>query len=546
MTTTQRVALYARFSTDKQSAESADDQFRACEAYCEKQGWRVTHRYADPGISGAAIGNRPQYLRMTTAAKAREFEIVMALELARLSRSTGDLNKEIDRLVFGGIRVVTLIDNYDSARKGHKMQAGLGGIVGEAFREMVSERTTITLQHRAKSGRSAGGRAYGYVTCVREDGSKWWAINEEQAHWVRFIYERYAEGWAPRRIAAELNSRGVPSPGSSWKRVVRRGDGKWLDSTINGGILTNPLYNGLYVWGRSRFKKHPDTGCRLVVGQRDDSECERFPCPELRIVPEKLWKAVQARKRRRSVDTRPIHVRNPKYGRSAFFSRGGRSLRYPLSGLLVCGDCGSHYSMCDGRRYACSTFHSGGKSACANSIRVPRVRLQEIVVGALRTHLFTPERRKIFEAELTNGAAADARHVAAERRAVERRRAEAVKQRDNIMKAIKAGILTDSTKTELLAAEAAVTAATTALKELATPSKSELPAAIEEFDRMVDLLPHMLEADADAAREVLVRVIGKVKLVREKGRLWAELSTNPGQLLGLAAAAGPDGSGGRI
>lgn len=43
----------------------------------------------------------------------------------------------IDRLTAKDVRVIGVQDGYDSARRGHKLQAGLSGIIGEAFREMV-------------------------------------------------------------------------------------------------------------------------------------------------------------------------------------------------------------------------------------------------------------------------------------------------------------------------------------------------------------------------------------------------------------------------
>jgi DNA invertase Pin-like site-specific DNA recombinase len=56
----------------------------------------------------------------------------------------------IDRLVAKGIRVVGVQDGYESTRRGHKLQAGLSGIIGEAFREMVKDRTYAALESRAK------------------------------------------------------------------------------------------------------------------------------------------------------------------------------------------------------------------------------------------------------------------------------------------------------------------------------------------------------------------------------------------------------------
>jgi DNA invertase Pin-like site-specific DNA recombinase len=82
-------------------------------------------------------------------------------DLSHLSRSQGELSKMIDRLVAKGIRVIGVQDGYDSARRGHKLQAGLSGMIGEAFREMVKDRTYAALESRAKEKKPTGGKAYG-------------------------------------------------------------------------------------------------------------------------------------------------------------------------------------------------------------------------------------------------------------------------------------------------------------------------------------------------------------------------------------------------
>jgi hypothetical protein len=125
-------------------------------------------------------------------------------------------------------------------------------------------------------------------------------IVEEQARWVRWIFERYAEGWSPRKIAGELNTRGVASPGATWKRSTRRKDKKWLSSTIYGdperwsGVLHNELYVGVRVWNRSRRDVNPTTDQKVFL-RRPADEHVRVEVPELRIVPDALWKRVRAR-----------------------------------------------------------------------------------------------------------------------------------------------------------------------------------------------------------------------------------------------------------
>jgi site-specific DNA recombinase len=146
-----RAALYSRFSTDRQNESSIADQVRVCTEYAERQGWKVVERFEDQGISGAALGNRPGVLMLQEGALARRFDAVVVTDLSRLSRSQGDLSKMIDRLSAKGVRVIGVQDGYDSTRRGHKLQAGLSGIIGEAFREMVKDRTYAALESRAKA-----------------------------------------------------------------------------------------------------------------------------------------------------------------------------------------------------------------------------------------------------------------------------------------------------------------------------------------------------------------------------------------------------------
>jgi hypothetical protein len=54
-------------------------------------------------------------------------------------------------------------------------------------------------------------------------------IDAQQAAIVRENYRRYADGVSCRTIAKDLNSQGVPSAGSMWKRKVRRCSG-WMGS----------------------------------------------------------------------------------------------------------------------------------------------------------------------------------------------------------------------------------------------------------------------------------------------------------------------------
>jgi site-specific DNA recombinase len=59
-----KAAIYARFSSDKQTDRSIDDQVALCRAVCEREGLIVTAVYDDRAISGASTVNRLGWQRL--------------------------------------------------------------------------------------------------------------------------------------------------------------------------------------------------------------------------------------------------------------------------------------------------------------------------------------------------------------------------------------------------------------------------------------------------------------------------------------------------
>jgi site-specific DNA recombinase len=364
-----KAAIYSRFSTDRQTDSSIADQVRVCTEHAERQGWQIVARFEDQGISGAALGNRPGVLKLREGALAHRFDAVLVTDLSRLSRSNGDLSTLIDRLVNKNIRVVGVQDGYDSGRKGHKLQAGLSGIIGEAFREMVKDRTYTAIETRARTQRPTGGRAYGY----RDN-----KVDKAAAAIVREIFERFADGASTRTIAKELNERQVPSPGSSWDRTLRRASG-WMGSGIRV-ILLNPRYKGQVIWNQSEWRKDPDMGKRQRI-IRPRSEWITHLDESLRIVPNALWDRAQ---RRMKPELAEAH-------------RSGGKPKYLLSGLLKCDSCGAHYIGVNGAMYGCSSHVNG--AACSNAVRVARDSVERVLVNPIKDDLLAPARVQRMAAE---------------------------------------------------------------------------------------------------------------------------------------------------
>jgi site-specific DNA recombinase len=428
-----RAAIYVRYSTDKQQDTSVTEQQAACADYAAKQGWQVIERYTDEGISGAALGNRPGVLRLIEDGRAGAFDVLLVTDLTRLSRSQADLPKMIDRLMAKGVRVIGVQDGYDSKRKGHKLQAGLTGIMGEAFRDAIGERTGLSLRERAKLGYSAGGKVFGYtielVDPARPDGYKRLIVDEAEAATVRREFEQYAAGASPRTIAATLNARGVPSPGAKWKRTLRRTDAKWLASTVLTH-LNNPLYRGLVVYGRRKLRKDTDSGKR-IPGAPEESVVERRE-ERLRIVPDALWAKV---KERQKLQAHQFGER-VKGGLRRNKPGQGPWAKYLLSGLLKCGVCGAGFVLSGGDKavglkYQCASHINGGDAACSVKISLPRDRAERVIRECVEMDLLVPQRLTALE-EILNALTPITVDYSAQIRKLEA-------QERNLMEAIKAG-----------------------------------------------------------------------------------------------------------
>jgi len=179
----------------------------------------------------------------------------------------------------------------------------------------------------------------------------------------------------PAGDARALNEEGVPSPTGR----------DWLDGTIRGrpglgdGILRNPAYTGRAVWNRFRRETDPVTGASVRRPKAREDVVE-VAFPELRIVPEELWQAAQARLAAEAVATHPN-------GSQPFWER--RRPKHLLTGKVVSGCCGGAFSLLGKDYLGCSRRKNGG--ACRNTARVRRSALERQVLAALGSSLMPPD-----------------------------------------------------------------------------------------------------------------------------------------------------------
>jgi DNA invertase Pin-like site-specific DNA recombinase len=248
-----RAAIYARFSTDLQSAASIEDQVRVCRERIEQEGHQDAQIYMDRAVSGANLGRSGVQSLLVDAAN-RKFDIVYAEALDRISRDQEDVAGVYKRLRFADVRIMTHAEGEIS-----ELHVGLKGPMNALFLTDLANKTRRGLRGRVEAGRSGGGLTYGYdvVRNHRADGTVEAGdrrIDAAEADIVRRIFREYMAGRSPRAIALGLNQNGVAGP---------RGRG-WGASTINGnpargtGILARMSGGRFTTWRRPRGSRSFD------------------------------------------------------------------------------------------------------------------------------------------------------------------------------------------------------------------------------------------------------------------------------------------------
>src|SRR5215472_2639058 len=104
-----RAAVYARYSTDLQSASSIEDQVRLCREHIEKNRWTLVVNYSDRAASGA-FHLRPGYQQLISDARLRQFDVVVAEALDRISRDQEHVAAFYKQLSFCDVKIFTLAE----------------------------------------------------------------------------------------------------------------------------------------------------------------------------------------------------------------------------------------------------------------------------------------------------------------------------------------------------------------------------------------------------------------------------------------------------
>ena len=190
---TKRAAIYARFSSDMQSAVSITDQLRVCQAVCAASGLTVVEIFSDEAMSGAS-DLRPGFQALNQAVMSGKVDVVVTEALDRLSRDLEHISGFYKRMQFCGVEILTKAEGVIT-----DFHIGLGGTMNALFLKNLAQKTHRGLEGRVYKGKTAGGRSYGYRIDRQPLPDGTWttgdlAVEPREAAIVQRIFRAYNNG----------------------------------------------------------------------------------------------------------------------------------------------------------------------------------------------------------------------------------------------------------------------------------------------------------------------------------------------------------------
>lgn len=333
-------AIYSRKSRITEKGESVENQINLCKEYGKAVGITEFIVYEDDGFSGGNI-ERPQFQRMISDAKLKKFNYLICYRLDRISRNVSDFTKTIDYLKDHNIEFISIREQFDTSNPMGRAMMNIAAVFAQLERETIAERIKDNMLELSKTGRWLGGTApLGFRSEAVEysDGNgkpkKMFKLVEipEEIEVVRFIFRLYLELKNFSSVASYLcrNLYKGKNGGEFSRQTVQQivtnpvycvADKKAFKFLKNLGVTIygEPSSNGFMVYNKRKGgkKDKPINEWIFSVGQHNG------------IISSDTWIKCYKLNADKS---------------SKLPSRSGTGNKFLLSGLIVCGCCGSGMS----------------------------------------------------------------------------------------------------------------------------------------------------------------------------------------------------------
>lgn len=359
----RRAVVYVRQSSPGQLERNTESTARqyALRLRAVELGWpeaSVTVVDEDTGRSGASTQGRLGFKELVADVGLGNVGLVLALEVSRFARCSADWHQLIDLCALTGTLIADSDGIYAPGDFNDRLLLGLKGTMSEAELHLIRARLDGGLRNKAARGELVMHLPVGFDR--DEDDQVVLSADEQVRHAIERVFELWRRAGSARQVVGELISDAQHLP----RRSVGDRRVRWVPANYGAvhKLLTNPVYAGAFVFGRSRQEKRVDANGQLHIKTIEVPMEQWSVCLPGHHAGYVSWEEYLANRRRLRANVRPR-------GEGGGAAREGGAL---LQGVLRCGRCGRRmqvaYSGKDGRcvRYACvrGFHHHGTETTC--------------------------------------------------------------------------------------------------------------------------------------------------------------------------------------
>jgi len=375
----RQAVVYLRQSTADQVQHNLESQRRqyALADRARALGWQeVAVIDDDLGRSGGGV-HRPGFERMLAMLCEGNIGAVLCIEASRLARNGRDWHTLLEFCRLVDALIIDEDGIYDARQTNDRLLLGMKGTLSEMELSTLRQRSYEALMQKARRGELHTSVAIGYVRTSDD------RLEIDPDRRIRKALERvfvkFRELGSIRQVLIWFRQERIELPAVAYGAAGRAVLWKLPVYNVVHHILSNPVYAGAYVFGRTK------TVTRIEQGRKRSVAGLRVPQEQWHVlIPDHHeayidWDEYQANQRQitHNAAMKGRLVRGP--------ARGGGAL---LAGLVRCGHCGRKfhvaYSGLKGQclRYACQggmINHGTGRCISFGGLKAERLIEQELL-----------------------------------------------------------------------------------------------------------------------------------------------------------------------
>jgi DNA invertase Pin-like site-specific DNA recombinase/uncharacterized protein YndB with AHSA1/START domain len=322
----------------------------------------------DLGISGQVFVKRSGFDHLNTEVAMGRVGILLGLEVSRLARSNADWYRLLDMCA---ITDTLLADNdglYHPGLFNDRLILGLKGTMSEAELHTLRERLNGGIRNKAARGELRRALPVGLVWGEQE-GEIRFHPDEAVAGVIRTILAKFTELGSARQVWMWFRSQNLSFPMHPRGVVPCLANCHQLEWIIPSyaaiySVLTNPMYAGAYVYGKTRNERYVDE--QGTVRKR------------IRHLPQEEWLVFLPGHHEGFIDWATFEANQVRLQANipARLHQAGHALREGsalLQGLAICGNCGRRLRIAyqgtnSTPRYYCKgeELNAGHRGECLN------------------------------------------------------------------------------------------------------------------------------------------------------------------------------------